>query len=158
MSLSSQPQSPVKETARIADQLRRAYRGPAWHGPSLKAILYDVREEQANRRPISGAHSTLEIVLHITAWLAIARERLSATMGRDIPDEEDWPAPSGSWRDALEKLEVEVNALEQAILRFPDERLQEPAPAKEPQTFYILLHGVVQHTLYHAGQIIVLNK
>jgi DinB superfamily len=79
-------------------------------------------------------------------------------MGRDIPDEEDWPVPSGSWRDALEKLEVEVNALEQAILRFPDERLQEPAPAKELQTFYILLHGVVQHTLYHAGQIIVLNK
>jgi len=146
------------EVSRIADQLHRAYRGPAWHGPSLKAILTEVTEDRAAIRPASGAHSIWEIVLHITAWLRIGRERLTAPEARIVSDEEDWPEPGRSWTETLVALETEERALEEAILRFPDERLQERAPAAEPQTFYVLLHGVVQHTLYHAGQIIVLNK
>jgi uncharacterized damage-inducible protein DinB len=146
------------EVSRIADQLHRAYRGPAWHGPSLKAILMEVTADRAAIRPASGAHSIWEIVLHITAWLRMGRERLTASEARVVSDEEDWPEPDRSWTETLAALEREERALEEAILRFPDERLQERAPAAEPQTFYVLLHGVVQHTLYHAGQIIVLNK
>jgi uncharacterized damage-inducible protein DinB len=146
------------EVSRIADQLHRAYRGAAWHGPSLKAILTDVTEDRAATRPASGAHSIWEIVLHITAWLRIGRERLTAPEARTVSDEEDWPEPGRSWTETLAALETEERALEEAILHFPEERLQERAPAAEPQTFYVLLHGVVQHTLYHAGQIMVLNK
>jgi uncharacterized damage-inducible protein DinB len=147
------------ESARIASQLHRAYRGPAWHGPSLKAILADVTPERAVLRPIANAHSIWEIVLHITAWMRIARERLTATQARSISDEEDWPSVVGkSWSEALTALETEERALEDAIRSFPDERLEERAPATEPQSYYVLLHGVVQHTLYHAGQIILLNK
>jgi uncharacterized damage-inducible protein DinB len=146
------------EVSRITDQLHRAYRGPAWHGPSLKAILTEVSPDRAAVRPASGAHSIREIVLHITAWLRIARERLTAQDARLVRDEEDWPEPDSPWAETLAALEREERALEEAILRFPDERLQERAPAAEPQTYYVLLHGVVQHTLYHAGQIILLNK
>jgi uncharacterized damage-inducible protein DinB len=146
------------EVSRIADQLHRAYRGPAWHGPSLKAILTDVTAQRAAVRPANGAHSIWEIVLHITAWLRIARERLTASQARAVSDEEDWPAPGSSWPETLATLEKEEQALEQAIRSFPEERLHEHAPAAEPQTYYVLLHGVVQHTLYHAGQIIILNK
>jgi hypothetical protein len=147
-----------RESYRIADQLRRAFKGPAWHGPSLKAILLDVAEDRAALQPRNGAHSIWEIVLHITAWMRIARERLVATAPRHISDDEDWPRPSGSWKDALGLLAAEEHALYEAIQDFPDHRLNDPAPATEPQTYYILLQGVVQHTLYHAGQIILLNK
>jgi uncharacterized damage-inducible protein DinB len=146
------------ESSLIAEQLRRAYRGPAWHGPSLKAILLDVGEENAQRRPPNGAHSIHEIALHVAAWMRIARERLSATQARSVSDEEDWPAPRESWTKTLQILDREVRELEEAIRRFPPAKLQEPAPAVEAQTFYVLLHGIVQHTLYHAGQIILLNK
>ena len=146
------------ETSLIADQLRRAYRGPAWHGPPLKAILLDVGEEKVREQPLNGAHSIHEIVSHIAAWMRIARERLSATEARSVSDEEDWPAPNGSWTGTLQALDREERELEEAIRRFPPARLQERAPSVEPQTFYVLLHGIVQHTLYHAGQIILLNK
>ncbi|MGA8593786.1 MAG: hypothetical protein WB676_03495, partial [Bryobacteraceae bacterium] len=79
------------ETSLIAEQLRRAYRGPAWHGPPLKAILLDVGEENALRRPPNGAHSIHEIVSHVAAWMRIARERLSAEEAREVSEEEDWP-------------------------------------------------------------------
>ena len=94
----------------------------------------------------------------MAAWLKIARERLSATSDRDASDEENWPATEGSWEEAKAALANEVTALEQAILDFPDERLEERAPASQVQTFYILLHGVIQHTAYHGGQIALLKK
>ncbi len=146
------------ETARIAEQLRRVCEGPAWLGPSLKEILSEVTEKGASQRPIPLAHTIWELVLHISAWMRIARERLAATKTRDHTDEENWPPMHGSWQDTLALLEQEYRALEYAILSFPEDRLDEPAPATEPQTFYILLHGVVQHTAYHAGQIALLKK
>jgi uncharacterized damage-inducible protein DinB len=151
------PTAPDEMTL-IAGQLRRAYRGPAWHGPPLKAILLDVGEQNAQRTPSNGAHSIHEIALHVTAWMRIARERLSATQIRAVSDEEDWPEPQESWTATLQALDREERELEEAIRRFPPARLHEKAPAAEPQTFYVLLHGIVQHTLYHAGQIILLNK
>ena len=149
---------PITETSLIQDQLKRVHEGPAWLGPSLKELLSGVDEEQAARRPIAGAHSIWELVLHITAWLRIARERLSATAVRDHTEEENWPPIMGSWQNALKALERETRALAQAVSSFPPERLNDPAPASEPQTFYVLLHGVVQHTACHAGQIALLKK
>ena len=146
------------ETSRIADQMQRAYKGPAWHGPSLKAILLDVTEDKARLHPPNGAHSIWEIVLHITAWMRIARERLSAKETHKVTDDEDWPPPKISWNETLAELAAEEKALHDAIVKFPDERLNEQAPAVEPQTYYTLLHGVVQHITYHSGQIILLNK
>jgi hypothetical protein len=156
--MSPHAQTARSETARIADQVRRMYGGSAWHGPALKQLLAEVTEQQAAARPIPNAHTIWEIVLHTAAWLRIARERLSATQTRDHTAEENWPAVTGSWPDALATLEREQHELDNAILAFPDERLGAPAPASEPQTFYILLHGVVQHIAYHAGQIALLKK
>lgn len=159
VSTASQSQKePVSEAARIADQLRRVYQGKAWLGPSLTEILSGVTPEQAARRPIENAHTIWDLILHITAWIRIGRERLTATKTRDVTEDENWPRMAGTWQDALATLAREERQLEQAIQSFPDERLNEPAPAAEPQSFYELLHGVVQHTAYHGGQIILLKK
>lgn len=148
----------VIETERIADQLRRIYEGPAWHGPALKELLDGITEPQAAARPIPNAHSIWKLVLHTTAWMRIARERLSATQTRDPTAEENWPRVTGSWPDTLAALDCEYGDLDSAIRSFPGERLNDPAPANEPQSFYVLLHGVVQHIAYHAGQIALLRK
>ena len=134
------------------------YAGPAWHGPALKQLLDGVTEEQASSRPLPNAHTIWELVLHITTWIRVARERLRATQVVDPTADEDWAAPKDTWSDALAALEAECHDLEGVIRRFPEERLDAPAPGTEPQTFYILLHGAIQHIAYHAGQIAVLKK
>ncbi len=160
--MSSSREDPSDEISRIADQLRRVCDGPSWLGPSLKELLSGIDQPRAQHRPIATAHTIWELILHIAAWMRIARERLSATKTRDHSAEENWPAQTptiaGAWTDALETLNRELDQLEQAILAFPPERLNHTAPASEPQTFYILLHGVVQHIAYHAGQIAILKK
>ena len=134
------------------------YEGPAWHGPALLEVLAGVTADQAESRTIPGAHTIHELVAHLAAWLRIARERLTASSIRDHSDEENWPTTLPAWETSLTQLEAAEHDLEAAVLQFPLERLHDVAPATEPQTFYVLLHGVIQHGAYHAGQIALLKK
>src|SRR6266446_1439447 len=58
----------MSETARLADQIRRAFEGDAWHGDSIKELLTGVTAETAAAKPIKDAHSIWELALHIAAW------------------------------------------------------------------------------------------
>ncbi len=80
----------MSERERIADQLRRAMEGDAWHGPALRELLKGVSSEMAATTPIAGAHSIWEVILHIAAWTEAVRRRLQGDPARLTP-EEDWP-------------------------------------------------------------------
>ena len=146
------------ETTRIADQLRRSYEGIAWHGPSLKELLDGVDPETASRRPLAGAHSIWELVLHIAAWATVARRALTENVYVSLSGADDWPVPQGSWPDALARLDREQRSLIDEIKKLTDDRLNDILAAEKKYSIYFLLHGVVQHNLYHAGQIALLKK
>jgi len=151
----------MTETERIADQLRRAYEGNAWHGPSLGEVLAGVTAEQAIARPIAAAHSIWEIVLHIAQWELVVARRLAGEVTVQVPPEEDWPRVHATheeaWHETLQALKQGNRRLREAIARFPETKLAETVPGSN-DTFYAILHGVVQHDLYHAGQIALLKK
>ena len=150
------------ECTRIADQLRRAFEGKAWHGPSLQELLTGVTAEQAAIRPIAAGHSVWELVLHIEVWTQTA---LAATKGVPMPSllaaDQDFPlvqdASSKAWEAAVSRMFVTRDALSLAIGQFGDDRLAETVPGRR-YDFYFLFHGVVQHSLYHGGQIALLKK
>jgi len=66
----------MKEVERIADQLRQAFEGDAWHGPSVREVLDGVSAQRASKRPIAGAHTIWEVVHHIHAWQVGVMRRL----------------------------------------------------------------------------------
>jgi hypothetical protein len=151
----------MPEAERIADQLSRAYSGPAWHGPALKELLSDLTAERAAAHPLPQLHSIWEIVLHVNSWQEAA---LGALQGRAMPTSsfpEDWPVIEGkdeqTWHTALERLERGNLELVAATREFSESRLGEMVPGRD-YSFYFLLHGVTQHNLYHAGQVAVLKK
>ena len=148
----------MRETERIAEELRLLFEGPSWLGPPIDGLLADISQETASNRPLVGAHTIWELVLHVRVWLRVARLRLTASSPVDPTGDEDWPAPGGFWQDAVAGLRNDVADLREAIADFPPGRLEETVPATESQTFYVLLHGAIQHSAYHAGQIAVLKK
>jgi len=149
------------ECLRISEQLRRAFEGVAWHGPSLKELLLGVSVEQAQAHPIAGGHSIWELVLHIGVWEQVTLAALQGVpVPRILPPERDWiavPDSAEAWpRDVHGLLEAN-RKLCNAIENLGDERLEEMVPGRK-YDFYTILHGVVQHALYHAGQIALLRK
>ena len=57
----------------------------------------------------------------------------------------------------VERLFENAKRLAQAIEFFTDDRLKEAVPGRE-YDFYYLFHGIVQHSLYHGGQISMLRR
>ncbi|MFY9553359.1 MAG: DinB family protein [Blastocatellia bacterium] len=151
----------MSEIKRISDQLKRAFEGTAWHGPSVMEVLADVTAEQAAAHPIPSAHSIWELVLHIQTWERIARRRVEEWLPIEVPDEEDW-SPVGettehAWKNALNRLRLNHETLREVVARLDESRLSEIVPGTQ-YSVYFLLHGVIQHDLYHAGQIALLKK
>jgi uncharacterized damage-inducible protein DinB len=148
------------EVEKIQDQLERAFRGDAWHGPSLLELLADVDASKAAARPIANAHSIWELVLHIAAWDKAVTSRLGGDRGA-VSDEENFPSipetSEASWEKAIEILKQNHRDLMEAIGRVQETRLDEPI-VDGMSSVYVQLHGVIKHDLYHAGQIAILKK
>jgi uncharacterized damage-inducible protein DinB len=119
-----------------------------------------VTAEQAAAKPLAEAHSIWEIVLHIAAWEEGALRRLAGDRA-ELSTEEEWPPVSdtseAAWHKTLELVEQNHLRLRKALSSLDDSRLPEPI-VDGMSSVYATLHGVIQHNLYHAGQIALLKK
>ena len=148
-------------TERLVAQLHHTYRGPSWHGPTLVELLNDVTAEEALARPVPDVHSIWELVLHAAAWKTAVRKRVAGEPVR-LDGPEDWPPVAGdserAWHDALAHLDAAHVALEARVRSLGESDLDRGSPTDETVSLYATLHGVIQHDIYHAGQIAVLKK
>ena len=150
------------ECGRIADQLNRAFAGDAWHGPSLRELLSGVTAVQAHSRPLAYAHSIRELVLHIDLYVHATLEAIQGTpMPPWYSTGTDWLPVTGDneteWMKAVDRLFLNADRLRGAIEALTDDQLKETVPGRE-YDFYYLFHGLIQHSLYHGGQIAILRK
>jgi hypothetical protein len=152
------------ECNRIAYALASAINGEAWYGDSVREILGGVTVAQALARPIPNAHSIWELVVHVEAWVILAD---GAVQGKPIPawstmpKELDWP-PVGdtseqAWKQAVKSFFSSHLRLVEAIKTLSDDRLEATVPGRA-YNFYHLFQGMIQHAVYHAGQIALLKK
>ena len=148
------------QSARIADQLRRAFDGSAWHGPALLELLRDVDAATAAAKPLPRVHSIWELVLHIAAWDGAVHRRLGGAKAR-LSAAQNFPRvrkpTEAAWREAIALTKRTHEALIKTVAALPDARLRDRVPGKR-YDFYHMLHGLAQHELYHAGQIAILKK
>jgi uncharacterized damage-inducible protein DinB len=145
----------------LGSSLERTMTGPMWHGPALADVLKGVTAERAAAHPIAGAHSIWEIVLHVVAWVEIARARLKGQRTGDATPEEDWPpvtaTDEAAWRRALERLAACHREIGADARAFDEARLDQKLANLE-YSADVLLRGIVEHGTYHGGQIALLKK
>lgn len=153
----------TSEVERIAQQIKSAIEGRAWHGSSLLEQLAGVTAEQAASKPLGGAHSVWELVLHVEAWLKYVARALE---GESMPPweialEDDWPpvtdTSAAAWRAAVQSIGDVGGRIREALRKFGDDDLERIVKGRE-YTFYFMLHGVIQHCAYHSGQMALVKK
>jgi len=162
----------MSEVRRIGQLLKHGYDGQPWYGKALRKLLVEVTVEQAAARPIAGAHSIWQQVLHAIAWRQVACRLLRGETVGELSDAQNWPEPPGSdaagcdapdshaaaWQQTLDELAQTQYDLEAALEGLTDERLQEEVSYVKPFPLYRLLHGIIHHDAYHAGQIALLRN
>jgi uncharacterized damage-inducible protein DinB len=149
------------EIVRIAEQLRRAVDGEAWHGPAVMEILNGVDAQTASAHPIPAAHSLWEILNHVTAWTRAVMRRLGGETV-ELQGADDWPPPpsdasEASWQAAVASFRQGQQELMAKLKSMSNDELGVPVPGKNYSNSF-MLYGVVQHHLYHAGQMALLKK
>jgi uncharacterized damage-inducible protein DinB len=153
--------------AALADQFAGIQSGDPWYGASIERVLAGLTATEAAARPVSGAHSIWELVLHLTAWVREVDRRL-AKGGWQNPAEGDWPAvpeaTAANWSQAVRALEKAHTDLGATLGGLSPERLgvrvgseRDPA-AGTGVTCEEMLQGLLQHDAYHLGQISLLKK
>lgn len=155
------------ELERISNELRLAYQGDAWHGPSVRAALEGVDARMATTRLAPSAHTICELLLHMTAWTREVARRLKLGIAQE-PEAGDWPpghpTNDGEWKAIVAAFEAANEEALDAIAHLNDRVLDERiGDARDPAlgsgvTRYVTLHGLVQHHAYHTGQISLLKK
>ena len=148
------------EIQRIAEQLRRAVDGEAWHGPAVMQILAGVDARTAAAHPIAEGHSLWEILNHVTVWTKVVQRRLNGE-AVDPTGADDWP-PAGdtsdaAWQAAVASFRAAQQELLAKLKSMSNDELGMFAPGQK-YSYSFMLHGLVQHHLYHAGQMALLKK
>lgn len=145
------------EIERIVRQLEKTFDGKPWYGFSMMEILTGIDPQIVNLRQ-GATHSIIELVLHMSSWRMFAIKRLQGDNTFEVSPEMNFPIKR-TWEDALEALRKSQQALVEAAKGFPAHRLGELVPSKtQKYTYYTLLHGIIQHDIYHLGQIAFIKK
>jgi uncharacterized damage-inducible protein DinB len=142
----------MRQTQRIADSYRAATVKAAWYGPSLAELLAQISPELATTRPVPGCHSISELLQHLLLW----NERIRNTSeSKSLPPwepEKDWAEPPIRWKELVSRWSQSRELLEEKIRSFPIEDSAKQVPGRN-YPYETLFQGVVEHTIYHSGQI-----
>ena len=152
------------ECNRIADQFATVISGDAWYGDSVQKILSGVTAKQAQTHPAPDGHSIWELVHHVEAWVNFALRAMQGTpipKWPAMPKEQDYPPVNDTseqaWDRAMKSFFASHTKLIDAIRGFGDEHLQDTVPGRD-YNFNRMLPGMMQHAIYHSGQMAILKK
>lgn len=146
------------ELSRIIDMLQNAFDGAAWHGASIMEILNKITSKQAFK-PSEHIHRICELVQHIIAWRVFAISRLEGDAFYEVSQSENWKIfknpDEATWEEIIADLAESQKNIISALEKISDERLYDEVEGKA-YDYYTLIHGVIQHDLYHLGEIALL--
>jgi uncharacterized damage-inducible protein DinB len=144
------------EIENLRSLFQKTFNDNPWHGPSLREVLEGISNVNALNR-IEQTHSIIELVGHMTAWRTFVIKILEGGEDYKVEDDKNFPLTK-DWAQAVNELYASQDKLMELLKTFPPSRLSDLVAQGYPYTFYTLLHGLIHHDVYHAGQISLIKK
>lgn len=147
----------------LKKKFKTIYDGSPWYGDSIKSILKKIDHEKALVKADENTHSIAELVSHMIAWREFMLKRLKGDNHFDVSQENsfDWKRIDSNKKTAWQSLFKALGKNQQEILssleKLDDDFLESPVAKRKYKMSY-LIEGVIQHDLYHIGQISLLFK
>jgi uncharacterized damage-inducible protein DinB len=151
-----------KEIQYLVSQLQESYNGDPWFGRNAEKLLGEVTETLAFQKP-NGQHSIAELVWHMVNWREFVISRIKKDETKDLHyfEANDWRQldhlDRSLWQHGLQKLN-ETQELLINILQDQSDSILDKTVEERTYNYRNLLNGIVQHDIYHLGQIAYLVK
>lgn len=147
------------KTKALIRSLSEIFEGEPWYGESVMRKLENVPYVIGYKTCIPESHSVAQIVGHLIAWKTYAIEKLKSNDSYtiEIDSDQDWPDIEVHSQKEWENLKRKLVATQSKIYELLNEKkddsyLDEKVNGKN-YTFRYLLNGIIQHDIYHLGQI-----
>lgn len=141
----------MTQIQQIADAYHAVTVKGAWYGPTLAELIAKTSPEDAVTPPVPGAHAISSLLQHLLLWNERVRQTCEGTPMPRWEAEKEWAEPSIPWRELVARWNQSRDGLEERIRNFPIEDLGKQVPGRT-YPYETLLPGIVQHTIYHSGQ------
>ncbi|WP_118975830.1 DUF1572 domain-containing protein [Taibaiella koreensis] len=150
----------MNTAAQIAKHLRDVHFGGNWTSVNLKDTLTDVTWQEAVMK-VHSFNTIAVLVFHINYYISAVRKVLEGGP-LEAKDALSFALPPitgpEEWEQLQEKTWADAEAFAILAGRLPDEQL-DVLFVKEPYgNYYRNLQGIVEHTHYHLGQIVLIKK
>jgi len=144
----------------IAKHFREVHFGTNWTWSNLKQHLDGVDWKQATAK-IDSLNTIVALVFHINYYVSTILKVLEgATL--DAHDKYSFDHPpinsQEDWEQLLNKTWSDAERLAPLIEQLPENKLWETFVEEKYGNYYRNFHGVIEHTHYHLGQIVVIKK
>jgi len=150
----------MSEVERILQHYDGVLNGDAWHGDPVWQVLDGISARQAAARPLPSAHTIWEIVMHMTFWETVVTQRLGGQRA-GLVEALNFPAmpavTAENWRKTLDDFRASNQNFRAALAKLDPARLNQLTAAGK-RTYYGEAHGIIEHHVYHLGQIALLKK
>jgi hypothetical protein len=150
----------MKVTEQIAKHFRDVHFGGNWTSVNLKATLSDVDWKQATTK-VQSFNTIASLVYHSNYFVKAILKVLED--GRlDAHDKYSFDVPpiqsQEDWENLLTQTWLDAENLSILIAQLPDEKLAQIFVDEKYGNYYRNIHGVIEHTHYHLGQIVLIKK
>lgn len=151
-----------KEIEHITTTLRSVLEGEPWYGRSVMKLLQEIDPPIVHKKPNENSHSLIELLYHMNIWAEFTLKRLEKDEKKDVASFEklDWreiDPNEHTWEKGLAQFKVTHDLIIELMETKDDEFLLEKVDFRE-YNFRFLLYGIIQHDIYHIGQIAYLKK
>jgi uncharacterized damage-inducible protein DinB len=150
----------MKTTDFIAQHIVEVFEGGNWTEVNFKSTLKDINYKEATTVTKASYNTIAALLYHTCFYNEVVLQRLQGINpaineknGFDLPPVRN----ENDWNELKRRCFQSAHALAEAVKKFPEERLSELTITGH-STHYKTLHGVAEHTHYHLGQIVILNK
>lgn len=150
----------MSELNRILNHYDNVLNGDPWHGDPVWKILEGIPAETAAARPLGGTHGIWELVSHMTFWEGVVTKRLAGARAGLVEELNFPPMPEPTdenWQKTLDEFRASNHTFREALAKLDPAKLEQLTAAGK-RTYYDEAHGIVEHHVYHLGQIAMLRK
>ena len=150
------------EIQSIIRDLENTLDGDPWYGRPVYAMLREVDSSIAFKKPTADAHSLTDILYHMLTWAEFTLKRIEKDKINDLAafEKKDWRDIDPKIHDWDEGLAAFIAAHQQiiALLLTKDDAFLNEIVDYRDYNFRYLLNGLIQHNIYHTGQVAYLIK
>ena len=146
-----------KEIQSIIKNLQNVLSGEPWYGESVYKILEDAGKTDVYKHPAETQHSQIEILYHMITWSDFTLNSIQKKEKNIIEKLEalDWRAidpKEHTWEKGVALLKESTKNIIELLQTSDDDSLGDSIDFRTYNKRF-LLNGLIQHHIYHAGQI-----